>query len=381
MKGLIIMRIKLIIVNRNENFANNFVDFINEKYRSSFLASVYTDLNALVTTPISNSDIMIIESDFYEIVSENLDLSNITVILFHNGIIKNEHKDMYSISMFEESNVIINYIIGVFESENKINFNADTKSIHSILGFMSPIGGIGKTTISLLYAKLFARMKLKVLYISLDYFMDMDYYYKGESKHDLTFLFSTLKDDSNITKDIEELVIKDSEFENLKYIKAFSRYKDRLQIDKYQFDLFFSKLLANDNYNVVIFDLPTDIDAKSEIVLNSLTHLFLLTSNTEIENIKFNTLLSYIDELSFYKKLSENEAIITIVNNVKNIESNDEIKIDNKNTIKIGFNSDFKKYNKAGQYVSFKLDSDIATTIQNSIDRYFGDSGDYHEVN
>ncbi len=370
------MRIKLIIVNRNENFANNFVDFINEKYRSSFLASVYTDLNALVTTPISNSDIMIIESDFYEIVSENLDLSNITVILFHNGVIKNEHKDMYSISMFEESNVIINYIISVFENENKINFNANTKSIHSILGFMSPIGGIGKTTISLLYAKLFARMKLKVLYISLDYFMDMDYYYKGESKHDLTFLFSTLKDDSNITKDIEELVIKDSEFENLKYIKAFSRYKDRLQIDKYQFDLFFSKLLANDSYNVVIFDLPTDIDAKSEIVLNSLTHLFLLTSNATIENIKFNTLLSYIDELPFYKKLNENEAIITVVNNVKNIEGDDQITSDKKNTIKIDFNSDFQKYNKAGQYISFKLDSDIAMTIQNSIDRYFGDSGD-----
>lgn len=376
MRGFEIMRIKLIIVNRNENFANNFVDFINEKYRSSFLASVYTDLNALVTTPISNSDIMIIESDFYEIVSENLDLSNITVILFHNGVIKNEHKDMYSISMFEESNVIINYIISVFENENKINFNANTKSIHSILGFMSPIGGIGKTTISLLYAKLFARMKLKVLYISLDYFMDMDYYYKGESKHDLTFLFSTLKDDSNITKDIEELVIKDSEFENLKYIKAFSRYKDRLQIDKYQFDLFFSKLLANDSYNVVIFDLPTDIDAKSEIVLNSLTHLFLLTSNATIENIKFNTLLSYIDELPFYKKLNENEAIITVVNNVKNIEGDDQITSDKKNTIKIDFNSDFQKYNKAGQYISFKLDSDIAMTIQNSIDRYFGDSGD-----
>jgi len=366
------MRIKLMLVNRNENFAANFSNYINNQYRMNFSVAVYTNLDALVSQQMRGIDMAVIESDYYNEVKDVIDLKGMIVVLLHNGNLLPEFQDKHNISMFEESDKIIQFFLDVYQKEKQVMLQTSAEVTRKVIGFFSPIGGSGKTSLSLVTANLLARKGHRVLYMSLDHFMDMDVYYKGEAKEDLTFLFTTFDDKTDIRRDISEIVCKDSLMSNLHYVKSFAQFSDRLEVNPSLWDMFCDKLIQLPDYDFIVLDLPTDMDRKAQTLLNSVDYLMLVTGKTTVERLKFEAFKKYMRKLTFFNSLERDDQVYLLYNNSRNVDWNREVSDEGFIKVEIDFDKAFKQYSQEKNLITLKTDTDMGLQLSTIVDNILG---------
>lgn len=358
------MKINLVLLTRNSNFARNFTNYVNSEQRLNFGVAAYTDLDKFMTKSLENIDILIMDIDIYSDVKDMIESLKLITVLLHNGKIDGELQDRYNISMFNESNKIIEYLQDIYQEEKKIHIDVNSDKEHKFISFFSPIGGSGKTTLSLVYSQLLAEQGYKVLYLSLDHFMEMSHYFGVTNKEDLTFLFATLDDTTQIEKDINEMIIKVDGNNNLSYINGFSQYSDRLDISQEQWEIFCRKLVGLSEYDLIVLDLPTDLDKKARVLLDMSNYLLMVLGKTSIEQLKFKAFQKYMNKLHFFKNLEGEAAIYTLYNNSRNVKWDRDIEEMDYPSIDIDFDAEFKQFRNDKRTVLLRTDTTIGEQLR-----------------
>lgn len=159
--------IKIVMADSDDKYLmpleRKFIDGLEDKVD----LIVITDsdyLKQFFTTP-QKIDILIINEDMYDAEFQRHNIANIFILKEQDDFDNNQDSDMNYIYKYTSVKEIYNEVINNSSTKSApLNNTEETR----ILMVYSPIGGIGKTTVSAALCDAFAKYHKKVLFIGLD---------------------------------------------------------------------------------------------------------------------------------------------------------------------------------------------------------------------
>lgn len=239
----------LIICDREEAYARRLMDYLSRKERL-FEICIFTELSSMLEYLRSHrTDILLIEKELWEEKVSSATAGKIILLSDGEGVAEDvPYPVIYKLQPAEN---IEREIMSYYASAGgavRCLLNTDTKSRVKLWGVFSPVGGCGKTTLSLALGEKLAESK-NVLYLNLESFGSLAS--KGGFKGGMTDLLYYVKERrENLFLLISSLVEKR---QGLDCILPADCYSDLLSITKEDIDYLFEELKKS-RYDVVIFD-------------------------------------------------------------------------------------------------------------------------------
>lgn len=160
------------------------------------------------------------------------------------------HEDVRTFYKYQSADRLWQYIMGKSTKRTGVE-----KQVAQCLSFISPIGGVGKTTLSFYCSKALALMGYKVLYISFDYFFNGMGLLKTSGKSNLSDFLFCLEREMEASV-INDLIQKDIE-SGLYHFGSAKAYSDYFEIDDKTIDRLEKWLMSLMGFDYIVLDLCT----------------------------------------------------------------------------------------------------------------------------
>ena len=155
------VKIKFIIMDENKIYLEKLANYIFIDYSHKFIVETYSSIEKikffLSNNEFSNRDIYLMDRDLYLKIKDEIQFK---------PIILSSNPSSNEINKYISGKEIINKIIEIYGKREMVNeiieFNNKTK----LIGFYSPIGGIGVTTLSLITSILLGEKENDILLVT-----------------------------------------------------------------------------------------------------------------------------------------------------------------------------------------------------------------------
>ncbi|MCT4597598.1 MAG: AAA family ATPase [Vallitalea sp.] len=304
-KGYIDAISKYLISYGNKDF--NITSFSQRAYLSKYLET-------------DKGDILLISP---EMIDPNINLDNIQVIIINieDRIPENLIKYPY-IHKYQPGDLIAKNIINIFSQQSKDEIIDTSNNQHSkVIGVFSPIGGIGKTTTSIVLGKQYARSNYKTLFISLEELSSYRELLDCTSTKDFSDMIYYIKQgNNNLLLKIEGLKNIDS-YSELDYFSPPLCYEDIQEVSIDEWIYFIDYLRNNSSYERIILDFDSTLSKKNMKILQICDEVILLVNGDNMSKCKIETMYNNLNKMNM-NDINNN---IKIVYNNNNINKEDEI--------------------------------------------------------
>lgn len=173
-----------------------------------------------------------------------------------------------------------------------------------LIGFFSPIGGSGKTVISLGTARVLASYGKKVLYLNLESIPSSGFFFleKEATKNLTDFLYYLfIKEDKKIVKLIHQF-IKHDEW-GVDCFSPQSSYNDLMYLTNDEIHYFLSTICNETDYEYICMDTSSVLNEKNITICSMCNKIFNISTQSKISEHKqqiFNHYCKVSSKLDFY---------------------------------------------------------------------------------
>lgn len=283
------------------------------------------------------------------------------VVLLYAGVIPAEYQDFYKVSKLVALDEIYREVMNLYaKTQNLISVSRDQKKT-KVISFFSPIGGCGKTSISLLVANLLAEMGKRVLYLPLEDFNDRRLLYgAAQTSGSLEQLFTGADMTAAIRYELNRLVAGNPQT-GLNYIVGLESPEDKMAVDPDDWKKFLELLQKETDYEYLVFDLSiTDVFSARHWIEQS-DYIFCIGAKGYMEGLMFAKGMNY-----FRRRYPEQRELYCIINSAKHSASRSVIDPNEFVAFcELGYDPQIKAV--AGEEVVFPMDSGIAGRLRNFI--------------
>ncbi len=282
-------KLKLLIVDEDKVYLENILNYIMiyiKKFEVVGFSSIEKSINYLE----ENDDIDIIAISGSVL---NCDLikkiDKISKIFLYEGDKIEVPKDFVLIDKYQRLDSIVEKIFYTYAHELKrddisLSYQKDTK----ILSFYSPIGGSGKTTLALSFARIADYSGFKALYINFEQFFSLNNVIDmSQNKNCLSKIFFGIKSKLNIEQVIKETILRD---EQLK-LDCILPFKSCLEVDEisiYELQTFVSHIKKFSDYKFIIFDLSSQLNHINNILMEASDNIIIPRKCDEVSTSKIH---------------------------------------------------------------------------------------------
>lgn len=356
------VKIKLIIMDEDKMYLEKLANYIFINYSDKFIIKIYSSIDKikffLSHNEFSNQDIYLMDSN---LVFKLGDILKFKPIIFSSNPSSNE------INKYISGKEIINKVIEIYAKREIVNeileFNNKTK----LIGFYSPIGGIGVTTLSLVTSILLGEKENDILFISFETNTSLNMILDEDKDNTLSKYFYYLLTNKDLL--IEKLKKENlSKYKNIYYIYPFESILDYDEITKDEVNTFLSVLKENTNFKKIIIDIPSIIDKKNFEIIKEVDEIIMLTGRKPYDYYKMNNFKKEIDRLGSNNLISDDNGLM-IINKYKedNEYSDDELNPFNLALIKVHWCRDLLEKNN-GKF-DYNISGDFKSAISIIVDK------------
>ncbi len=279
------MKIKLAILERDQNYLNRIVSVFNTKYADKFEIYSFTNQEVAMST-LDNAKIdVLVASDTFEIDVASLP-KRCGFAYFVDSMDVETVNDQRAIAKFQKVDLIYKQILSVF-SENAVNVSGLKlgDDAAKIIAFQSVSGGCGGSTMAAACALHYAAQGNKVLYLNLEKFGSSDSFFSAEGQFDMSDIIFALKSKkTNLALKLESCVKHDS-----RGVCFYSQSKialDMLELSTDDILKLINEVKLMGSYNVIVLDLDFSIDMEYLKILRLTHSVVWVGDGSEISNNK-----------------------------------------------------------------------------------------------
>lgn len=357
-------KINFYIIDDNKTYADKLSNYIFNQYSNSFIIKTYYSENKindlLKKNQIKKEDIIVVDKKIYNRLKKN---NKFNFIIISKEPINSE------INKFLPGSIIINQIIKKYKNSEFISANIEFKNISKealTIGFYSPIGGIGVTSLALLSSIISSEKDLKTLFISFEMNTSLNMILKKDSNLNMSkFFYYLLSDKSTLIEKFNNNNF--SKYNDLYYIFPFESILDYNDISEKNILTFIELIKENTDFDRIIIDIPSTIDNKILGIFRKVNKFIFVSGRKPSDYYKVMNFKKEYDILE-NKNIVNNNSIL-VLNKYRKNEFLDEKDLNpfNLDIIKIPWFNDFLKYDN-GNYI-FNIKNELRYALELVVDR------------
>lgn len=342
------LSLKIGICEEDPKYTNKLVSYLSSNTNHYINTQIITDKNNLIKLQEKNNwDIILLDEKIYLEIKEEIIHNNIIILV--EDFIENEDERLFYLKKFQQGKKILRKIIHYYTSNTRkeiLNKNEDTK----IIGFYSPFGGSGKTTISIALANTLSLQGKNTLFFSLDDNPSYTLLFE-ETESSMSDLFYHIRRDTkNLAMKLEGIQGIDYQTK-LKYISPITHLEDIRDIKIHEFEYFINYLLRKKTYDYIIIDFSNEYSLRNEKLLERCNYKIILSNHNQVNKVRLEKFLNILDK---------GEGMLIYNNNYNDIISNKNIEGVEPLYI-IPYSNDL--YIDKGDIISINLDNEFGQVI------------------
>lgn len=279
------MKIKLALLDSDQNYLNRIVTAFNIKYADKLEIYSFTKLeSAMAALEPSRIDVLV-ASDTFVVESSALP-KRCQLAYFVESADVDSVNDQRAICKFQKADLIYRQILSIYSeyagSASGLKLGDDSCKV---IAFTSPCGGVGSSTMAAACALHYAARGKRTLYLNFERFGSSDAFFAAEGQFDMSGIIFALKSKkTNLSMKMESCVKQDP-----RGVYFYSQSKvalDMLELGADEIGRLISEARLSGNYEYVIADLEFGMDRASLQILRQAGAIVWTGDGSEISNRK-----------------------------------------------------------------------------------------------
>lgn len=279
------MKIKLAILEKDQNYLNRIVSIFGTKYADKFQIYSFTDLEVAFSTLETAKIEVIVASDSFEIDITKLP-KRCGFAYFVDSADVDTLNGQRAICKFQKADLIYKQILSIY-SENAGNvsglkFGDDSSKII----FFQPVsGGVGASSMAAACAMHFASKGKKTLYLNLERFGSSNVFFNADGQFDMSDIIFALKSKkANLAMKLESCV---KQADNGVFFYSQSKIAlDMMELNSEDIMRLITELQLTGSYDYIIVDTDFSIEREALKVYRKAHTVVWVSDGSEISNCK-----------------------------------------------------------------------------------------------
>ena len=282
------MVIRIAIASKDSEYLRRLVDVMEKD--AEFAITVYSNTDSLAEAAGSKKfDVFMFTED---ILRGEINLGNISADL---NILLDDEENFVPASL-ERASIIAKYqrisniekqIFDLYSEVCGRDSRSGKGEFASVISFYSPIGGVGKTTLSLMAAGRFAAKGYRTFYINLEDISSESFYLPQSDEKGLSDFMVVVEKDVNLSMKLQGMLKEKKQ--GLFYLNEFSSPNDIMEMNSDDVRMLISGIKETGMFDVIVVDMGTKIDDKLKSVFELSDRIVLVEKSDEISVKKLTT--------------------------------------------------------------------------------------------
>lgn len=315
-------KVSLALVDRDDFFADKFSRYILE-HNNFFEAITFTDTEYLLTYVSKNKiDIIFIEESLY---SENILSAVPNSLVLIAGSEDGNIGEISVIGKYKKMESVLKSITFKYaESVGDSSVVAGGEGNAFAIGFYSPMGGCGKTSLAVAVAGVLKDRGYRVAYINMEEVSSAGAFFDMSIAGTVSNIFLKIKNgQQNISFDIVNSFAEDPS--GIKYIGQAESAMEYNELTGEEISTFISQIKRLSELDFVIFDFSADYTVKKIKALKLMNKIVMPICNSGVSINKLNV---FANEMELHPKMNMLwEKFVPIINKATTNDISDAIKM------------------------------------------------------
>jgi len=257
--GLVIMKIKVAVLEKDPVYLERFVSSFSSKYADKIELYSFTDKDIAVKALAENRADIFLAGDDFDIDFGKIP-SKCTFAYFVAATGIDSFNDKSAICKYQKADLIYKQMLSLYSEKaggiSSLKLDDDSTRVFI---FSSPCGGVGTSTVAAACAKHFALTGASVLYLDLETFGAADIFFTGEGQFDMNEVIYALKSKkTNLSMKLESCVKKDAS--GVCFFSASKVPLDMMEMKNDDILRLIDELKITGSYNYIIVDIGFGLD-------------------------------------------------------------------------------------------------------------------------
>lgn len=313
----IMWKLNLVLGDVDERYIEGLSKFIRSTYLNKFTVNEFTQkksMDTYIDGNIGEINVLLITPEF---ISDEINMQKIGIIIILLESNKPEEINGFPcINKYQPGEVILNNILEIYSCSNPnvgsiLNGSKET----TLISVFSPMGGSGKTTISITLSALLAKVGLKVLFLNLETINSSPFFIKN-SIHDkgLSNLLFYLKDKrKSLSTKIEALKYYDSDL-GISYFSPADFSLEMDELTETDVSKLFFELKEIGQFDAIITDTDSVLNKRNLSVLNSSDFIIMPVIQNAMAKFKLDMFKKELRKISNLGERDIYNKIILVIN-------------------------------------------------------------------
>lgn len=303
------MKIRLGIVDDNQNYIRRLIDYFTSRYADTIEVFAFSDATRLKNHTMSKKLDVVIADE--ELLPETFELPKSTMLAYFSDSLEVKSiRGIKAICKYQRAEQLYREILNLYaELDRQASYRMSANGCPLFL-FMGVSGGSGTTTVSAACALSMTYAGKKVLYLNLEENGVISHIFQGSGQMSLSdVLYAVKTNHSNLALKLESMVQRDKS--GVYFYEPFRITLDASEMNADNLSTILSVLTKYRAYDAIVVDSDASISPKRQELLKVASSVFLVSNGTEVANSKLTRLLR---EISI---LDENDESSRIMNRIK----------------------------------------------------------------
>lgn len=280
------MKIKVAIVEQDKTYLDRIVMVFTNKLSDKIEIYSFTDLNlAVKTLEDTKIDVMLVSEAFH------IDPDELPYACGFAYLVETMDVDSYNgqrtICKYQKADLIYKQILNIF-SENVTavtGLRIDENDSVRVVGFVSPTGGVGCSTMAAATAIRATKLGKRVLYLNFDPLSAADDFFHAEGQACFSDAIYAVKSRKANTA----LKLESSVRQDVSGVYFYASAKSALDVQELTYEdctYLLDVVRATGNYDEIIVDMKLSLDKDTVMFLNTMHQVVFVSDGTVIANEK-----------------------------------------------------------------------------------------------
>ena len=289
------MSIRLVVADTDTEYLKRLTDVLQgyEDLQLSVFDSADKLQEALLKKHI---DVLLFSSDIYDggLFSENI---RVKIMLFDEDNPGNEaQRSLPQVQKYQSIPLIYQDMLRIYAEAGPGATLPGSKT--KFIAFYSPVGGAGKTTLSLACASRLARTGHKVFYLNLEDMPSDEVYLHNSFDVGITEILNKL--DAHINMEAKLRGLLQSREDGLSYTKHFDSPNDLREMTADEMGILLSDISATPLFEYVVVDMGCEYNARTVKVFETVDEIVLVERGDAYSEEKFKAFYSQLHIINEY---------------------------------------------------------------------------------
>lgn len=281
------MKIKLALLESDQNYMNRIVSAFNAKYSDKLEIYSFSKIESAIPAIEKSRIDVLVASDVFEVDVTALP-KRCGFAYFVDSSDVDSVNDQRAICKFQKADLIYRQILSIY-SENAGSVSGAKFGDDSckVIAFTSPCGGVGSSTMAAACALYYASKRKKTLYLNFEHFGSADSFFIAEGQFDISDIIFALKSKkANLSMKMESCVKQDN-----RGVYFYSQSKialDMLELGPNDIIRLVSEAKMSGSYSYIILDLDFGINKEDLKILEQANEIVWTGDGSELSNLKIN---------------------------------------------------------------------------------------------